>query len=104
MKITVYAKKRQTEDGRTFYTFLTTIRKKDGTDLTSRVVFGEDAKPLKPDACPCNIEFDKINANMSYKSYTDKDGNKQKSATLWIKEYTPSKDVYVDHSLDDFED
>lgn len=103
-KITVFAKRKQTETGKKFVTYLATIKRKDGTEQTVQIAFDENSctKP-NPENCPMNIEFDKINANMSSKRYTDKNGDDQKSYTLWIKEYQPSIDVYVDHSLDDYD-
>ena len=52
--------------------------------------------------CPVVIEFDRNNANVSTQIYTDRNGENRKSYTLWIKDYTVSDEVFVDHSLDDF--
>ena len=37
------------------------------------------------------------------RKYTDKEGVEPIAKTLWISAWKNSDDVYVDHSLDDFE-
>ena len=102
MKITVFAKKRTTNEGKEFYSYLSRLVKKDGSDLTVSVKFPEEDKP-KASECPLNIEFDKANANLDTKQKTREDGTTFDSHTLWIKEYSRSANKYVDTSLDDFE-
>ena len=104
MKITVFAKKRTTNDGKKdFYTYLSKLSKKDGTELTVSCKFPDEIKP-KAEECPLNIEFDKSSANLDHKTEVDKEtGEVYERNTLWIKKYEKSKDKYVDKSLDDFE-
>lgn len=101
MKITVFAKKRTTADGKKFYNFLSRLVKKDGSDIVVSVKFPEEDTP-KVDECPLNIEFDKHDANLDIKTITKEDGTTVESRTLWVKSFTRSKDKYVDTSLDDF--
>lgn len=102
MKITVFAKKRQTneEKPRTFFTYLTKLINADGEVLTVEVKFSDcDA----PKTFPCNIEFDKGNGNLAVKNETADDGKEYTRRILWIKKYDMSKEKYVDTSLDGIE-
>ena len=107
MKITVFAKKRtmQKEDGKVkiFWNFLTTLRSKSGDEFIASVKFRDECGEPKPETCPINIEFDKRNANLTDRKYIDKEGVEQVAKTLWLSSWKESDDVYVDHSLDDFE-
>lgn len=103
MKITVFAKKKQTKEGKTFYSYLATI-KKAGEPTTVSVRFTDDAGHPKPEECPCNIEFDKADANMSSRKVTQEvDGVPvvNEYLTMWLNSWEYSKDIYVDHSMDD---
>ena len=103
MEITIYAKKRNTADGKKFYSYLSTLIRKDGTKQTVSVKFRDDAGSPKPEHCPMNIKFDKGNANMTTKEFTREDtGETAVSYTLWISAWEPGA-PFVDHSLDDFE-
>lgn len=105
MEISIFAKKRNTKDGKIFYQFLTTLTRSDGTTETMRVAFrnidGNDMP--KPESCPRNIRFNKTDANIATSVYTDNEtGEIKQRKTLWVsrwEEGTP----YVDHSLDDYE-
>ena len=103
MLLTVFAKKRTTKDGKPFYTHVTKLTKKDGTEVYATVKFSDGLESPKPDACPCNIEVDKAHANLTHKVETGDDGNVYERNTLWVKDYEFSKIKYVDNSLDDFE-
>lgn len=104
MKSTIFAKRRTTKEGKNFYTFLTTLTKKDGTTITTSVRFSEDCNPPKPEECPLNVILDKTKCNLSKKKITNHEtGETFESFTLWVKGYTRSADTYVDHSMDDFE-
>lgn len=107
MEITIYAKKRTTREGKTFYNYLSRLNRRDETgEIISQIVsvkFREDAGTPKPENCPMNIEFPKQTANLSSRNYTREDtGETGKSYTLWISEWEPGT-PFVDHSLDDFE-
>lgn len=105
MEITIFAKKRNTKEGKVFYNFLTTLQKKDGTTETMRVAFRdvEGNTVPKPDSCPRNIQFEKADANIATTSYTDNEtGEIKKRKTLWICAWRAGSE-YVDHSMDDYE-
>ena len=103
MKITVFAKKKQTAEGKNFYTYLTTLHKKDGSELVAQVRFTEEAGSPDPKNCPMNIEFNKAAGNISKREYAREDtGEIMTAHTLWIKAWKEGE-PYVDTSLDDFE-
>lgn len=103
MNITVFAKKRKSETGKDFYSYLATVPKKDGTEVTMQIRFRDECGTPKPERCPMNIEVEKANANVSTRTYTREDtGEAAVAYTMWItawKEGAP----YVDHSLDEFD-
>lgn len=102
MKVTVFAKKRQTDDGKTFYNYITRMTKKNGEDLVASVKFPEDDTP-KANECPLNIEFEKSDANLAHGTYTkESTGEVFNTHTLWVKKFKRSADKYVDTSLDEF--
>lgn len=106
MKLTVYASKRTAtgENGKakTFYTYLTTLKRKDGTELVTAVKFREICGNPDPEKCPMNIVVEKTNANLSVRNYTNDEGEVLPSYTLWVTAWEEGE-PYVDHSLDDFE-
>ena len=113
MKITIYAKKRQSKDGRTFYVYLSKLEKKNGDEIPVTVHFKQSAGLPNPENCPCVIEFDRKTANLSTKEkhFAKVDcvtGEKVETITLdnqlWISAYTVCAGEYVDNSLDDFND
>lgn len=107
MKLTIFAKKRTTKDGRPFYNYLTTLTKKDGEEVTMQVKFRDDCGQPKGENCPMNIVVEKTSCNYSEKirTYEDKDGNKEKTIdkVLWINAWTEGE-PYVDTSMDEFVD
>ena len=101
MEITVFAKKKQTKAGKTFYVFLTTLTKKDGSEQKAVVKFKEGCAPLKAEDCPVNIIIEKEDANMSQRTYTDAQGDEKVAYTLWLSKYVMGT-PYVDSSMDDY--
>lgn len=103
MKAEIFGKKRQTEDGKKFYTYLTKLKKKDGTEVTAQVKFREECG--NPKKLPCTIEFDKKDANYNEieDSYVTEDGIEVPilRRVLWVSKYIEKE--YVDTSMDDFE-
>lgn len=101
-EITIFAKKRQSKDGKkTFTSYLTTLTKKDGTTETMGVKFREEAG--EPKECPCNIIVNKDDANISKRTYIREDtGEAAEAKTLWVTAWKKGS-AYVDHSLDDYE-
>lgn len=103
MEITIYAKKRTTSEGKSFFSYLSTLTRKDGTKQTVSVKFRDDCGNPKPENCPMNVKFDKGNANMSTREFVREDtGEVATSYTLWVSAWEPGT-PFVDHSLDDFE-
>ena len=103
MEITIYAKKRHAADGKTFYSYLSTLTRKDGTKQTVSVKFRDEAGNPKPEKCPMNVKFDKGNANIAIREFVREDtGEVGTSYTLWVSAWEPGA-LFVDHSLDDFE-
>lgn len=108
MKVLVFGKKRQTKDGKTFTAYVTKMEKRDGSELTAGVKFREECGAPKLEECPCYIEVAKSDANLATRTaeVTTADGEIKDVTqyTLWVSKWVKSNDVYVDHSLDDFED
>lgn len=104
MKTTVFAKKIKTKDGKTFFNFVTTLEKKDGTKQYMKVMYsGKDKnKAFESDMCPLVIEFNRDDANISTETYKSNEGEEKKRYTLWLKDYKESDEKFIDHSLDDF--
>ena len=104
MQIAIFAKKRTTREGKTFYQFLTTLTRHDGTTETMRVAFRDvdgNAQP-KPETCPRNIVVERDNANIATTRYTDNEtGEVKQRKTLWVTHWEPGEE-YVDHSLDEY--
>lgn len=104
MNITVFAKRRTTQEGKHFYSYLTTLKKNDGTELTTAIKFQESCGNPKPEECPLNIIVDKKDANLSVKKFVNPEtGEAFDSHTLWVKNWTKDSNVWSDTSLDDFE-
>lgn len=112
MKLNVFKKIGKSQDGREFPIFLSTLVKKDGTELKVSVKFRQDAQQLDAKKCPCVIDVDKKTASLSVKPIRDdngdpivdeKTGDFKNSKTLWVTDWT-FIGPYEDHSLDDFED
>lgn len=102
MEVTIFAKKRTMSDGKSFYSYLTTLTHSDGSTLTVAVKFREDAGTPDYKKCPMNIIFDKSEANLSKRDYVREDtGEVGTSYTLWVSKWNEGS-PYVDKSLDDF--
>lgn len=103
MELSIFAKKRNTKEGKIFYSYLTTMTKKDGTELTVSVKFRDECGAPKPESCPVNIVVEKNDANLASKDFTNEEsGETGKLYTLWVSNWAEGS-PYVDHSLDDFE-
>ena len=100
MKITVFSKKISKHDGSKFTGYVTRLKKKDGTEIYCRVRFREGCSA--PSVCPAIIEVEKDYANLVKKHYKN-DDKEYDIYTLWITDWEPTLEKYVDHSLDDFE-
>lgn len=107
MKITIFAQKKKTKEGREFFTYLATLTKKDGSEDKVEAKFREECGAPDPKKCPLIIEVDKSDANISEKKekYTDEVGAEQEVTRrrLWISAYSESEEKFIDSSLDDYE-
>ncbi len=105
MKITIFGKKRKTEDGKTFTTYSTKLKKKDGTEQYASVKFIEDSNRPKYDDLPLNIIIPKEGSSLGKRRWESEDGEKSGfNYTLFIEEWEVDfENPFVDHSLDDYE-
>lgn len=112
MELTIYAKKRTTNDGRPFYSYLTTLHKKDGSEMKVQVKFRQDCGNPKGENCPVNIIVPKTGANLAEEKYEATETNPETGEIkietrhnwkLWVSEWKPGSE-YRDTSLDEFED
>lgn len=102
MFLTIFAKKRMNKENKSFYTYLTQLKKKESDEsVTVQVKFPDDIKP-NPLECPMNIDVEKKNANLQEKK-VNTDGGEIVSRTLWVKDYNVSENPYEDSSLDDYD-
>ena len=103
MQITVFAKRRQTKEGKTFFNYLSTLTDREGKQIPCQVKFRDSAGTPKPEMCPMNIIFNKGDANMTTREYTDPETAEiRKAHVLWISAWNEGE-TYVDHSLDNFD-
>lgn len=99
LNLTLFGKRRQSSDGKPFISYLATLTKKNGEELTVSVKFKTDVRPPE---CPANIVVDKSDANLAKRKYIDaKTGEEKDAYTLWVTKYE-NGEIYVDHSLDEF--
>lgn len=102
MELTIFAKKRTGEDGKSFYGYLTTLETKTKEKRTVSVKFREECGAPAGKDCPCNIVVDKKNCNMAEHDYVDEaTGEERVGYTLWVSAWTKGS-KYVDRSLDDY--
>lgn len=105
MLLNIFAKKRTTSEGKAFYSYLTTLTRKDGEQETVQVKFREGCGQPNGQDCPRVIEVNKEDANLVKRMVqVEKNGQTEEveSRTLWVSGWT-DKGEYVDHSLDDYE-
>ena len=111
MKLTIFAKKLTSKNGRDFYRYITTLTRKcpDGTteDVTVQVKFRDECGAPKGESCPVNIIVDKKDCNYreKIKTYTAEDGDEKdyQEKVLWVAAWTLGE-PYVDTSMDEFVD
>ncbi len=102
MEITIFAKKRETKDGRKFSSYLTTLTKKTGEKQTVAVRFRDECGAPEPKNCPMNIICEKNDLNMAPRNYIDNEtGEVRTSYTLWVTKWKQGS-PYVDHSMDEY--
>lgn len=104
MEIIVFSKKRKSQEGRPFTTYLTSLTKKDGTRQTMQLKFKDETPKPNAADCPMYINVDKNNANISKSTYKRRDtGEDSVSFTLWVSEWAKSDRIFTDDSLDEYE-
>ncbi len=106
MELTVFAKKRITREGKTFYNYLSKV-KKAGEEITVQLKFKKAYDQPKAEECPLNILVDKKDANFTSKTIHVKDdetGEEKEYSknVIWISDWKLGSE-YVDHSMDDIE-
>lgn len=102
-ELTVFAKERQTKDGKTFYGYLAKITNKEGEEITVAVKFRQPCPMPNPKTCPMNIVLEKEDCNLDIRKYVREDtGEEVLSRTLWVTEWEEGT-PYVDTSLDDYD-
>lgn len=108
MKVLLFAKKRQTKDGKNFTAYVSRLPRKDGSELTVGVKFREECGAPKLEECPCYILVDKKAANLDTRTkeiiMDDGEIKEVENNTLWVSAWEMSPEKYEDHSLDEFED
>ena len=103
MEIAVFAKRCTGKDNKTFYRYLSSLTKKDGTAQTVAVSFRDEAGQPRPEKCPMNIIISKGDVNLASKTFVREDtGEVGTSYTLWVTKWKEGS-PYVDHSLDEYE-
>lgn len=108
MRVTVFAKKRKTKDGRPFTGYIGVLTNKNGEEVNVGISFREECGSPKAEVCPCYIDVPKTSANLNRKTVEipNEDGEivEVERRTLWVSEWTMAPEKYVDHSLDEFDD
>ena len=98
IQITVFAKTRKTEEGRAFTSYNGRLTKKNGETLSVGIKFKSPCTGPNKEECPCNIIFEKQDANLAQRYDEEAD---RVYSTLWIAAYKMGE-PYEDHSLDEF--
>lgn len=105
MQITIFGKKKTSNDGKQFMSYFSTLTKKDGSTLQCSVKFRDECGA--PKNVPINIVVEHKDCNFAEKNvkYTDKDGIEKEALdrTLWVQAWTEGE-PYVDTSMDEFID
>lgn len=102
MELTVFASRKHTSDGGKPFTVYSTklVNRTTNTEDYVQVRF---VGTMELKNCPCIIKVEKRDANISKRTWIDKDGVTRETLVLWIKNYTLSDKEYIDHSLDNYE-
>lgn len=104
MEIALFAKKRNTAEGKSFVGYWATLENpKTGEEVPVTVKFKDDkCKPVPLEDCPCMITLEKGDCSLTKPyEFESKDGSVGIGRDLWIYNWERSGD-YVDHSMDDY--
>lgn len=103
MEIPVFAKKRNTKEGKVFYTYITRMTKRNGDEITATVKFREECGAPDIKKCPCNIIIHKGGCNISKEEYiVEESGEVKEKNILWVNSWENGSE-YVDRSMDEFD-
>lgn len=101
-ELTIFAKKRTTDDGKKFFSYLTKLTKKSGEEIVASVKFREDCGAPDGKKCPCIIEVPDGCCNFNTGKYQDEaSGMEMPSYTIWVSEWKEGC-PFVDTSMDEF--
>ena len=102
LKLAVFAKKRTTKEGKVFFSYLSTLKKKSGEEEIAQIKFRDVCGNPDPDRCPMNIEIPRGSANLSTRTFTREDtGEIVDQKVLWVSKWSEGE-PYVDTSLDEY--
>lgn len=99
--LAIFAKHVRTADN-DFFSYLTTMKKKDGTEVTMQVKFRKKCGAPDGDICPRMICVNTKDMNYNKDEWDTDDGKHIVANTLWISNWTDAGE-YNDTSLDDFD-
>ena len=95
--ITVFSKQRTATDGKKFKTYFSTL---PGDENAMKVKFRESCGAPE---CPANIDIMQGECNISKETYTDVvTGDVKAVPVLWVSNFTMSKEVYRDTTMDKY--
>ena len=102
LELTIFAKRRTKKDGQTFFNYITTLTRKDGTTMTVGVRFRQECGKPKGEDCPMVIRVPRKNANLSTMEYPDPEtGEAMEAKRLWVSKWE-FVGAYVDTTLDEY--
>lgn len=109
IELTIFAKKAKSNDGKTFFRYLTTLTNKAGEEEKVEVKFRDECG--NPKDCPCNILIKKGDCNLATRKYTVDVVNKEtgevveeqrEAKVLWVSKWDKSSNVYEDTSMNEY--
>lgn len=100
LTLNVFKKERTTKEGKKFNAYLTRITNKEtGEEISASLKF-EDGVSVPKDY---PVRIDVINGSVSKRKYTDEKTNEEKVGfTVWVRDWKPSDEEYVDNSMDEW--
>ena len=104
MNLTLFARNRETKDGKKYVEFSTHIQRRDGTEQFAIVKFNQGTAMPKKEDCPLNVVVEKEDASLSKKAWVSEDGTKKGvNYTLWVSNWKVDvANPFRDTSLDEF--
>lgn len=104
MNLTIFAKNKETKDGKKFVEYSTHIQRRDGTEQFAIVKFTRGTSVPRQEDCPLNVIINKEDASLAKKAWVSADGEKHgMNYTLWVDEWTPdTENPFRDTSLDEY--